>query len=61
MNGRWYSITIHSTHLESLRRALAHTHVDSDTRQSAEAILRQVERHIKNERTITEWERELDE
>lgn len=61
MSGRWYSITIHSTQLQSLRKVLAHTFADSECRDTAEAILRQIQRHIKNEQTITEWERDFDE
>jgi hypothetical protein len=59
MSGRWYSLTIHSTQLDSLKKALSLQYADSDTAATAKALLRQLQRHIKNEQTITEWERDL--
>ena len=59
--GRWYSLTIHSTELERLRIALAAARAAPGTGKVVESILRQLERHIKNERVIDDWERDFDE
>ena len=59
--GRWYSLTIHSTELERLRIALAAARAAPGAGKVAESILRQLERHIKNERVIDDWERDFDE
>jgi hypothetical protein len=61
MSGRWYSLTIHSSQLQSLRTALARPVADPDAREALEALQRQLQRHIHNEKTITEWERDFDE
>jgi hypothetical protein len=59
--GRWYSLTIHSTELERLRMALGAARVEPGTGKTVESILRQLERHIKNEKVIDDWERDFDE
>lgn len=68
MSGRWYSITIHSTQLESLRTALEFARMNArsplvgeEALAASEAMLRQIMRHIHNEKTINDWERDFDE
>jgi hypothetical protein len=68
MSDRWYSLTIASSRLESLRTALAMVGVHQEggaipkaACETAQQLLRQVERHIHNEKTIITWEKDFDE
>jgi len=61
VSGRWYSLTIHSTELERLRIALAAARAAPGAGKTIEGVLKQLQRHIQNEKTIDEWERDFDE